>query len=796
MPSLIHGYEYDIFISYRQKDNKGDRWVSEFVETLKTELESTFKEEISVYFDINPHDGLLETHDVDASLKDKLKCLIFIPIISRTYCDPKSFAWEHEFKAFIEQASKDQFGLKVKLPNGNVASRVLPVRIHDLDNDDMKLCELVLGGVLRGVEFIYKEPGVDRPLTTTDDERKNLNSTKYRNQLNKVALAIKDIITALKKHKQQDREVQKDSVKTKHENPENLKARIIIASILIPALILLGYLFIPRLIKSSRPLEKSIAVLPFINDSPVDSNRYFINGIMEEVLNNLQRIKDLRVISRTSVEQFRNTPKSIPEIAKELGVNYIVEGSGQKYGSIFSLRVQLIKAAKENHLWAESYEQEIKNVNDICNIQKRIAQKIARELKAVITPREENLMQQKPTNDTLAYDYYLKGKQSFIDLKYDLAIEMYSKAIKLDPGFALALLERSAIYSKIYFSRGKEYDYSGDWQGYNGLAKEDLEKALKINPELPEIRLVQALQLYTVERKHEKALELLNEVETQMFNNSSFFLLRGAILRRMGKWEESIRDFSRKILLDPLHASGYIELGHTYRLIRKYPEALEYLNKSLLLDLNPENIGGKFITLLLWKGNLEEAFNIPELKNVDNMFYGTSIIYYFNRQYDKLLNVATSYEDQFDYIPKSLNSALACLLNANIPLCRQYADSAITELTVKIIESPYDERYYSALGYAYAYKGENKKAIENAQKAVKLKPLKLDAWQGFDKELDLVQIYILTGEYDNAMDRIEFLLTIPGDLSVQLMKVDPAYDKLRNLPRFQKILMTEFKTNY
>jgi integrase len=165
MASLIPGYEYDIFISYRQKDNKGDRWVSEFVEALKTELESTFKEEISVYFDINPHDGLLETQDVDASLQDKLKCLIFIPIISRTNCDPKSFAWEHEFQAFVERTSRDQYGLKVKLPNGNVSSRVLPVRIHDLDASDIKVCESVLGTVLRGVEFIYKEPGVNKPLT-------------------------------------------------------------------------------------------------------------------------------------------------------------------------------------------------------------------------------------------------------------------------------------------------------------------------------------------------------------------------------------------------------------------------------------------------------------------------------------------------------------------------------------------------------------------------------------------------------------------------------------------------------
>jgi len=166
---------------------------------LKTELESTFKEEISVYFDINPHDGLLETHDVDASLKEKLKCLVFIPIISRTYCDPKSFAWGHEFKAFVEKVSQDQFGLKVKLPNGNIANRVLPVRIHDLDNTDVKLCESVLGGVLRGIEFIFKSAGVNRPLRSKEDRTQdNLNNAIYRDQINKVALAVKDIIESMK----------------------------------------------------------------------------------------------------------------------------------------------------------------------------------------------------------------------------------------------------------------------------------------------------------------------------------------------------------------------------------------------------------------------------------------------------------------------------------------------------------------------------------------------------------------------------------------------------------------------
>lgn len=199
MASLIEGYNYDIFISYRQKDNKYDGWVTEFVDNLKKELEATFKEEISVYFDINPHDGLLETHDVDASLKDKLKCLIFIPIISRTYCDPKSFAWEHEFKAFVEQASEDQFGMKIKLPGGNIASRVLPIRIYDLNKEDIRLCESLLGGVLRGIEFIYKSAGVNRPLRANEDHaHENLNKTYYRDQINKVAYSVQDIISGIK----------------------------------------------------------------------------------------------------------------------------------------------------------------------------------------------------------------------------------------------------------------------------------------------------------------------------------------------------------------------------------------------------------------------------------------------------------------------------------------------------------------------------------------------------------------------------------------------------------------------
>ena len=149
MPSTLPGFEYNIFISYRQKDNKGGHWVTEVVNSLKTELEATFKEDISIYFAQSPHEGLLETYDVDDSLKDKLKCLVFIPIISQTYCDPKSFAWNNEFLVFRKLAIEDQFGLKVKLVNGSVTSRILPVKIHDLDVEDKVYLETELGGVAK-----------------------------------------------------------------------------------------------------------------------------------------------------------------------------------------------------------------------------------------------------------------------------------------------------------------------------------------------------------------------------------------------------------------------------------------------------------------------------------------------------------------------------------------------------------------------------------------------------------------------------------------------------------------------
>jgi len=214
MASIFPGYEYDIFISYRQNDNKYDGWVTEFKDNLNKELEATIKDKISVYFDANPHDGLLETHLVSSSLENKLRCLIFIPILSRTYCDSKGFAWNNEFLAFIKVAEKDRLGLNIKLDSGNFASRVLPVRIHDLDPEDIKLVEDQLG-FIRSVDFIYHSQGVNRPLRQRDDDvTPNVKQLIYRDQINKVANAVVEIMRSLKRAQTKPVEVESQNEET------------------------------------------------------------------------------------------------------------------------------------------------------------------------------------------------------------------------------------------------------------------------------------------------------------------------------------------------------------------------------------------------------------------------------------------------------------------------------------------------------------------------------------------------------------------------------------------------------
>ncbi len=484
MPSLIPGYEYDIFISYRQKDNKGDRWVSEFVEALKTELESTFKEEISVYFDINPIDCLLESHDVDASLKEKLKCLVFIPIISRTYCDPKSFAWEHEFKAFVEQASQDQFGLKIKLPNGNVASRVLPVRIHELDSEDIKLCESITGGFLRGIEFIYKEPGVNKPLTSDDDEKKNLNNTKYRIQINKVANAIKEIISGLKnetgkeliKQTEPLKETQKEGKKEEQEKPAmSINGKLISVIAVLAVIILAVIIGYPKIFKRNT-LEKlrssgeriSVAVMPFQNMTNDTTWNIWQNVIQDMLViylsNSPQELMVRQTESINSLVQrsglSRNKPITITRasnISLKLDANILIYGSIIKAGSKMRVSAQLIDANTEETIRTfeieAPFDEEV--IFPVADSLKHLIRNslIISKLGIEVTP---DFQQYISTFSPEAYKYFIMGNDALNNRDYPAAFKMYSNALALDSNFVLPAITLSIIYKNLgLFEQGK-----------------------------------------------------------------------------------------------------------------------------------------------------------------------------------------------------------------------------------------------------------------------------------------------------------------------------------------------------
>jgi TolB-like protein len=558
MASIIPGYNYDIFISYRQKDNKYDGWVTKFVDNLKKELEATFKEDVTVYFDENPHDGLLGTHDVDESLKNKLKCLIFIPIISRTYCDPKSFAWEHEFKAFVEQASKDRFGLKVKLPNGNVSGRVLPVQIHELEAEDKKTIESVLGGFIRGIEFIYKEPGVDRPLTAKDNEEKNLDKTSYRNQINKVALAIKEIVTSIKSPEKINEQTSAKTPDSPVVSGKNNRMKILAGSLLALVLIICGIIFIPRLTKPKEQLEKSIAVLPFRNDSPEDSTKYFMDGVMEELLNRLQSIKSLRIIGRTSAEQFRGQAKSVSEIAKELGVNYIVEGSGQKSGNSLRMRVQLIAAGNERHIWGDSFEQEKLDMKEYFKAQSGFAEAIANELNAAISSDERKLIAEVHSINFDVYDNYLKASQYLGDVgkeSLEKALEYLNSAIKKEPNWA-------PLYSGLAMTwLSMQADGFEQFSVAMPEIYKNLNKALELDPNLSEAHYLKALIAHMVEWDWEKSEKEYLEALAANPNDAQSRALYAQLLCVLQRSDEGAAQGRLALKLDPLNPLVEVYVG-------------------------------------------------------------------------------------------------------------------------------------------------------------------------------------------------------------------------------------------
>src|SRR5664280_2607823 len=578
MASIIPGYEYDIFISYRQNDNRSG-WVTEFVSALQEELAATLKEPVSVYFDTNPHDGLLETHNVDKSLEGKLKCLILTPIISQTYCDPKSFAWQYEFIAFNKIAKEDRFGRDIKLSSGNITSRILPIKIHDLDPEDKTLLENELGGILRSIDFIYKSSGVNRPLRANEDHpQDNLNKTYYRDQINKVANAVKEIITAIKKHNQKDGEVPKEIINKKHGLQKKLNPKILLGSFIILALIMLGYFFVPKLSKNADSIEKTIAVLPFRNLSNDSTQLFFCDGFMDDILNNLQKVKSFTVRPRTSSYQYRDTKKPTEIIGKELNVNYLVGGSVGREGNNLKIQVYLIDTKADKEVWSNDYTREM---NQLFSLQSEIAKEIASELKAELTPEEIKKIEKRPTENLEAYNYYLQGNyyywkgSKWVDDR--TAIELYNKAIGLDPKFALAYTGIARCLLDQYWNY---QDYSED---ILPKSKEKIDKAFEIDPDLPAAHLALGIYYFFGYLNYPEALKQFELVLKYQPKNPEVIYWSAAVHRRAGNWEMAKSEFEKAVELNPGITDIAENAGLTFDLLRDFSKAEKYYNMSIML---------------------------------------------------------------------------------------------------------------------------------------------------------------------------------------------------------------------
>jgi TolB-like protein len=469
MPSIIEGYNYDIFISYRQKDNKHDGWVTKFVDNLKGELEATFKEDVSVYFDENPHDRLQETYDVDKSLEGKLKCLIFIPILSQTYCDPNSYAWQHEFLAFLQMVKNDRFGKDVKLRGGNVASRVLPVRIHDLEPEDIKQYEKETNSVLRAADFVFRtSSGISRPLLSNEDHpNDNLNKTYYRDQINKVAHAIKEIVIGMKaepvpevKEKTQDRVtfdetavekgragLKKPTISAKNK----LLSLLAIAAILIVA----GILLYPKVLKRNRFEEIrdtdgriSIAVMPFENLTGDTTFNWFQRGISSLIINGLGGSSELAVRDdqtmfevMESIDQVFTagiSPSKAKAVAEKAKAETYISGSFQGTGGKYRILANLVDTRSGDIICTNQVEGDLKSsgylglMDSLCNEIKNYLEIKVLEQKADYDFREVY------PKSAESYRYFIEGVNLILTSDYELAIKSLKKALEIDSTFTFA----------------------------------------------------------------------------------------------------------------------------------------------------------------------------------------------------------------------------------------------------------------------------------------------------------------------------------------------------------------------
>lgn len=543
--------------------------------------------------------------------------------------------------------------------------------------------------------------------------------------------------------------------------------------------------------------SKKLVVLPFENLGDPEKE-YFADGITDEITGRLSRLSGLGVIARASAREYKKTAKTVKQIGEELGVDYVLMGTVRwSEGGEQRVRVnpELISVKSALQTWSQPFEA---TYSDAFKIQADVASEVARALDVQLLQHETEKLRGKLTENAQAYDYYLRGREyedrSSSRADREIAIEQYERAVALDPSFAGAYARLGASHASMYWFF---YDRTPERVEKARVAAE---KALVLAPNHSEPHETMGWYHYHTKLDYDSAIKEFSIALELDPNNPDVSYGLAAVFRRQGNMKESIIHWRKVLVANPRASEIERQLGETLTLDRQYEEAEKHYQTAI--QLAPDNAttyGQRALNFLLWTGDLRSATEVIEdgkrygraESSEDQMLtYVAFRIEMIKGNYDLAESTVgrVGLENQFVFYPNPLLLAQAAVLRGATTQARTLYQEALQIAEKRLKQSPEDERAHSTQGIAYAGLGRREEAIKAARKGVELLPPEREAWRGSYRLMDLARVYTMVGEQEKALDALERLLSIPSDLSAQLLKLDPTWKPLRENKRFQVLV--------
>jgi TolB-like protein/Flp pilus assembly protein TadD len=538
----------------------------------------------------------------------------------------------------------------------------------------------------------------------------------------------------------------------------------------------------------------SVAALPFLNLSGREEDGFFTDGIHGEILTQLQKIGGLKVISRTSVMPYRDSPKNARQIGADLNAGYLLEGEILRAADEVRVNVQLIDCRSDEHIWAEIYDRAL-SIENLLDVQSEIARQIAVALKTELTPEERARIDVRPTENIDAYQAYLRG-QYYVHLPHftvanlNRALEEFERAVELDSTFALA-------HAQLALAQARKVFYWIDTsQRQRDLATSTVERAVRVAPESPDVRLALGLYHLWLHRDPQRALEEIDRAAEQVPDQRRVLVARAAVYELQGRFEEALDACLAALELSPKDASIHSSLAKYNWMLRRYGEA--EAEAELAMTLAPDQLWPRlYKAFTIWsdRGANEESEAVLEALPHENPWVRWARYWQqmYEDRYMEAIDVLS--ESEIDWVrlktgsrPHALLEAWAYQAIGRGDRARELFEEARLTLEQEIETQPEDPRYHSSLGLAYAGLGLSEQAVREGERAVELFPLSTDAFYGIPYLLDLAAIYAMVGDEAAAVDQVGYLLTIPSWVSPKWLEDDFRFDPIRDGPRFQALL--------